>query len=136
MVAVEIASARSYQAVRLTLTNRFSAAVTVTAMPGTVLANEDADEQDLTLTQPLALTVPAGKSVAHTVATYCIRPNNHPPHAGVRFHPRGFDQAISLFIHDHYRPRADARFQCALWGMISAREQHGNHATDSSPPGE
>jgi hypothetical protein len=123
-LSVDITDARGYEAVQITIENHGSVPVVVRDMPGVVLENDVATEQDLTLTQPLAIAVDPGKHVTVTVATYCIRPHDDVPHAGGSFHAHGADGAIGEYLRAHYTRAARNDVQHQVWRM-----------TDDVPPG-
>jgi hypothetical protein len=123
-LSVEIVDVRSYEAVRITIENHGTHAVVVRDVPGVVLENDVATEQDVTLTQPLALEVDPGKRASVVVSTYCIRPHDSPPHAGTRFRASGNDPTLSRYLRAHYALRPNRVVQNEVWRL-----------TDHVPPG-
>jgi hypothetical protein len=119
-IDLEITSARSYHSIRIRVRNLTNAPITVSALPGTVFENDVLSEQDVTLAEPLALTISPGKSIVESVATYCIRPHDGPPTAAARFHARGFDRSIAAFLRAHPAVHGRDTTQSELWQMIDA----------------
>jgi hypothetical protein len=108
---------QGYTQVTVSVHNRSDHAVTVTAMPGTVLDDPNEGEQDLTVTAPVRMEVPAGATVSRTVATYCLNLHAAPPSDGQVMTARPLLAPLSRLLKDA-RGGHDSEVQQRVWALM------------------
>jgi hypothetical protein len=124
-----------YTSVTVSVHNRSDHAVQVTALPGTVLDDPDEGEQDLTVTAPMRLDVPAGATVSRTVSTYCLNLHAAPPSEGRVMTARPMLAPLALLLKDA-RGGHDANTQQRVWTLMDQlRGTVAKAATADCPSG-